>query len=263
VRDSSVGEARRGESAVVCQQPPVLRSPQLGNRRWSRARGFGATIGTVALRSRRLGGVARVLAVGSDHPAIRGAVIAFVTERSCRRRAWSLLMGDCRTSIGDVGEQEPTSALRAGCLRPRGSELATEPPAAREPSSCDTRPGPADRREQGARDGMPHVCDTYAACPRGLGSLSRLRWPPSRSDLGELESAPRREDDLIGTTPLSPLRWRANRRQGGESDRGPPAAANARFGESERLFCRHRRARPAECERLAVAPTRASLMTRC
>jgi len=33
-----------------------------------------------------------------------------------------------------LAEQEPTSALRrlrAGCLRPRGSELATEPPAAR------------------------------------------------------------------------------------------------------------------------------------
>jgi hypothetical protein len=30
----------------------------------------------------RLGGGARVLAVGCDHPAIRGAMIAFVTERS-------------------------------------------------------------------------------------------------------------------------------------------------------------------------------------
>ena len=29
--------------------------------------------------------------------------------------------------------------------------------------------GRACRREQGARDGVPHVCDTYAACPRGLG----------------------------------------------------------------------------------------------
>ena len=55
-----------------------------------------------------------MLAVGCDHHAIRGAVIAFVTERSCRRRAWLLLPGDCRTSIGDVGEQEPTSAFRAG-----------------------------------------------------------------------------------------------------------------------------------------------------
>ena len=34
-----------------------------------------------------------MLAVGCDHPAIRGAVIAFVTERSCRRRAWLLLLG--------------------------------------------------------------------------------------------------------------------------------------------------------------------------
>jgi len=48
-----------------------------------------------------IGGVGRALAVDCDHPAIRGAVIAFVTERSCRRRAWLLVMGDCRTSIAD------------------------------------------------------------------------------------------------------------------------------------------------------------------
>ena len=60
-------------------------------------------------------------------------------------------MSDCRTSIGDVGEQEPTSTLRPGCLRPRGSELATERLRPAQPSSCDTAtPGPADRREQGS-----------------------------------------------------------------------------------------------------------------
>ena len=56
------------------------------------------------------------------------------TERSCRRRAWLLVMGDCRSSIGDIGEHEPTSAFQGWCLRPRGSELATEPPAARNPA---------------------------------------------------------------------------------------------------------------------------------
>jgi hypothetical protein len=35
--------------------------------------------------------VARSQSVESDHPATRGAVIAFVTKRSCRRRAWFLL----------------------------------------------------------------------------------------------------------------------------------------------------------------------------
>ncbi len=39
--------------------------------------------------------------------------------------------GRLQTSIGDAGEQELTSALRAGCLQPSGSELATEPPAVR------------------------------------------------------------------------------------------------------------------------------------
>ena len=37
--DSSLGEARRREPAVVCQQPSVVRSPQLGDRRRSRPRG--------------------------------------------------------------------------------------------------------------------------------------------------------------------------------------------------------------------------------
>ena len=53
VRDSSVGEARRREPAVVCQQPPVGGSTQFGGRRQSRPRGAGATIGTVARRSCR------------------------------------------------------------------------------------------------------------------------------------------------------------------------------------------------------------------
>ena len=39
MRDSSVGEARRREPAVVCQQPPVVRSTQFGDRRRSRPRG--------------------------------------------------------------------------------------------------------------------------------------------------------------------------------------------------------------------------------
>ncbi len=38
VRDSSVGEARRREPAVVCQQPPVVGSTQFGGRRRSRPR---------------------------------------------------------------------------------------------------------------------------------------------------------------------------------------------------------------------------------
>ena len=41
-------EARRRESAVVCQQPPGAGSTQFGGRRRSRPRGVGATIGTVA-----------------------------------------------------------------------------------------------------------------------------------------------------------------------------------------------------------------------
>ena len=46
--------------------------------------------------------------------------------------------------------------------------------------------------EAGTRDGVQPRGDTYAACPRARvarGSLSRLRWPPSRSDLGEGDRA--------------------------------------------------------------------------
>jgi hypothetical protein len=117
------------------------RSKSVLAHRWLATAGLEIALGRLCDRAPRasrqvkalvpVADAARFLAVGCDHPAIRGAVIAFVTERPCRRRAWLLLMGDCRTSIGDVGEQEPTSALRAGCLRPRGSGLATEPPAAR------------------------------------------------------------------------------------------------------------------------------------
>ena len=44
----------------------------------------------------RASGPADMVPVDCDHPAIRGAVIAFVTERSCRRRAWLLLLGERR-----------------------------------------------------------------------------------------------------------------------------------------------------------------------
>ena len=57
-------------------------------------------------------------AVGCDHPAIRGAVIAFVTERSCRWRAWLLLLGDCRSSIGDLGEQGADVCFERWVLAP-------------------------------------------------------------------------------------------------------------------------------------------------
>ena len=113
--DASVGK-RGPRASVVCQQPPVVPSAQFGDRRRSRQRDRRdyRNRGKPITPS---GGGARLLAVDCDHPAIRGAVIAFVTERSCRPPAWLLRLGDCRTLIGDVGEQEPTSALRAGCSR--------------------------------------------------------------------------------------------------------------------------------------------------
>ena len=60
-----------------------------------------------------------MLAVGCDHPAIRGAVIAFVTERSCRRRAWLLLLGE----LSSATSGSLTVALRAAASELRGTGL--------------------------------------------------------------------------------------------------------------------------------------------
>ena len=70
------------------------------------------------------GAGARVLAVGCDHPAIRGAVIAFVTERSCRRRAWLLLLGEGESRQGPTGTDMLTSAFAESTRAPRPAAAA-------------------------------------------------------------------------------------------------------------------------------------------
>ena len=81
VRDSSVGEARRRESAVVCQQPPVVGSTQFGGRRRSRPRGRrdnrnrGKGIAGSRPSGRSLSGnaiVARVARLGAGAPLSLG-----------------------------------------------------------------------------------------------------------------------------------------------------------------------------------------------
>jgi len=54
---------------------------------------------------------ARSRPVGCDHAAIRGTVIAFVTERSCRRRAWLLLLGEGTSEPSVRGGQARTLAF--------------------------------------------------------------------------------------------------------------------------------------------------------
>jgi hypothetical protein len=60
------------------------------------------------------------------------------------------------------------------------------------------------RREQSARGGAPHVCDTYAACPRGLGSLSS---PMAAVALGFARFRPSGAD-RIAASDLAALRAR-------------------------------------------------------
>ncbi len=80
--------------------------------------------------------------------------------------------------LGRPHRSERTSAFgrqhKRGCTAPwRGPASQSERAAggAPQPRTQASGRGPrrACRREQGARDGVPHVCDTYAACPRGLG----------------------------------------------------------------------------------------------
>ena len=83
-------------------------------------------------------------AVGCDHPAFRGAVIASVTERSCRRRAWLLLLGE----LSSATSGSLTVALRAAASELRGTGLLV-------------------RRE---REQAPTASSGTAACP-GVATL--------------------------------------------------------------------------------------------
>ena len=69
-----------------------------------------------------------MLAVGCDHPAIRGAVIAFVTERSCRRRAWLLLLA---IASARSDRETVSSARLIMVISKRVIDLSADPPDAR------------------------------------------------------------------------------------------------------------------------------------
>ena len=82
----------------------------------------------------------RLLPVGSDHPATRGAVIAFVTERSCRRRAWLPLLGELSSATSGsltVALRAAASELRGtGLMVPAGTEREQAPTASSGTAAC-------------------------------------------------------------------------------------------------------------------------------
>jgi len=97
-RDRGAVAGLRREAIVVAAGRPAGALRPCGGRsdlaQTDRPAGRAPTIAFMPMRSTPTRETAPVLAVDSDHAAIRGAVIAFVTERSCRRPAWLLLLGE-------------------------------------------------------------------------------------------------------------------------------------------------------------------------
>ena len=106
------------------------------SKRSSASAGAGAPFRGLAITPAR--GRTRVLAVGCDHPAIRGAVIAFVTERSCRRRAWLLLLGDSTSGVATPGWEPASRSGRpaAGALGRGSTRPAIGPETCLSPKPC-------------------------------------------------------------------------------------------------------------------------------
>ena len=96
VADSGSHENACGRARYLCSAAgvyPLTRRPCRRSDRAKQSRGCpGPDDPDRGIAITPTGEGARLLAVECDHPAIRGAVIAFVTERSCRRRAWLLLL---------------------------------------------------------------------------------------------------------------------------------------------------------------------------
>ena len=110
------GEPRHRESAVVCQQPPVVGSTQFGGRRQSRPRGVGATIGTVALRSR-----------GTER---RRRQVRRLCSRPGRSTAGAALVANHSPSAGDQDDRGVALAIvRSAPARDQSSRAQRRTPA--------------------------------------------------------------------------------------------------------------------------------------
>jgi hypothetical protein len=123
-RDALAKRLRADGEREVAKQVKVLRKPSV--TAWAVNR----------VRHREPERVEELLEAGArlrqaQEQVIRAGEHGQLRDAGARERDLVQSLGDRRTAIGDVGEQEPTPALRAGCLQPSGSELATEPPAAR------------------------------------------------------------------------------------------------------------------------------------
>jgi hypothetical protein len=166
VRDSSVREARRREPAVVCQQPSVGRSPQLGDRRRSRPPG------RRDYRNRAKGIARPELAARAE------AVVA----RSVPAR---LDVGDCDSAPGcwAVDSEQAQSRVAWAPAGPRDRRDLDHPVVAWRGVAVissparHTRCSPSGRRDTAESDEL-RVAMPYKArrlCGRRLASSSRRR----------------------------------------------------------------------------------------
>jgi len=120
------------------------------------------------------GAGARVLAVESDHPTIRGAAIAFLTERSCQRCAWIRLLGKAR-AVARTREPGATPLPSRVC--------SSESRRPREVKAAVTGRRPSRRRRSTAGAlGLPR-CTTPSDRQRGPSCPT----PAARSQSGEVD----------------------------------------------------------------------------
>ena len=142
-----------------------------------RKRGIGIT---------RLGGGARVLAVDSDHPAVRAAVIAFMVERSPRPVGFPDETDRQRVAAHTTASGAPAPVqLAASGLVLAGEPLAASDPPVSVVATKRARPhwrlSSARRRNEGSRDDARKRAFAYA---RVDGAVSGLPTRETGGDRG-------------------------------------------------------------------------------
>ena len=157
----------------------------------------------------RASGPADMVPVGCDHPATRGPVIAFVTERSCRRRAWLLLLGGS-SSAASGSKPVASRGSIAGRVRRRAFAQSRGPEP--EQAADSTAPLPRKRQptaDRAANDWALNRADCWSA---------RRSSSPSRAA---------RRPVLVHSTTLKSARQDARVRQ----EHQPRALAEMRSGD--------------------------------
>jgi hypothetical protein len=220
LRDVRLVTSRR----AVC---PASFAPSRAAARWPPGRGDPFATRAIVLAPVAAG----LVAVECDHVAIRGAVIAFLTERSCQRRAWISLLGKARAV---ARAREPGAA-------PLPSRVCTSPPGS--PSRIKSRRqalgvhrhNPSGRRRGSARADLRD-------CGRG-GHRSKL-LTPTHDQIAPLANAHTACSDTVvwkqsKSTPSAGPRVRGGAVESVPIGPGSPRTNERLAGAVLRLLYRH------------------------